>query len=56
MRIIELCAGYGGLGLGVQIAVPSARVVCAVEREAYTVARQAALALTLLARRAKVTL
>lgn len=39
MRIIELCAGYGGLGIGVKIAIPSARVVCAIERQAYTVAR-----------------
>lgn len=35
MRVLELCAGYGGLGLGVRIAVPSARVVAVVERQAY---------------------
>lgn len=39
MRILELCAGYGGLGLGLQIAIPSARVVGVVERQAYCVAR-----------------
>lgn len=35
MRILELCAGYGGLGLGVRIAIPWARVVGVVERQAY---------------------
>lgn len=38
MRILELCAGYGGLGLGIEIAVPQARVVGVVERQAYCAA------------------
>lgn len=38
MRIIELCAGYGGIGLGLQIAMPQARVVGVVERQAYCAA------------------
>jgi DNA (cytosine-5)-methyltransferase 1 len=32
-RVLSLCSGYGGLDLGVRAAVPSARVVCYVERD-----------------------
>jgi len=34
-NILALCAGGGGLELGIELAVPSARVVCVVEREAF---------------------
>jgi DNA (cytosine-5)-methyltransferase 1 len=34
-RILSLCTGLGGLDLGVAIAAPNARVVCAIERDAY---------------------
>jgi hypothetical protein len=37
-NLLELCAGVGGLGLGVHIAVPGARGVAYVEREAYAAA------------------
>lgn len=37
--IISLCAGYAGIDLGLQLAVPGARTVCYVERE-ITVARR----------------
>lgn len=37
-RILALCAGAGGLELGVQLAVPGAHAVCYVEREAYVAA------------------
>jgi DNA (cytosine-5)-methyltransferase 1 len=33
-RVLGLCAGYGGLELGLRLAVPDARSVCYVEREA----------------------
>jgi DNA (cytosine-5)-methyltransferase 1 len=33
--ILSLCTGLGGLDLGVEIAVPGARTICAVERDAY---------------------
>lgn len=36
--VLELCAGYGGLGVGVAIACPGIRVVGAVERQAYPAA------------------
>jgi DNA (cytosine-5)-methyltransferase 1 len=39
---IELCSGYGGLGLGIKLAEPSYRTVCHVEREAYASAILAA--------------
>jgi len=45
-QFIELCAGVGGLGLGVHLAEPDSRCVAYVEREAYAasvlVARMAA--------------
>ena len=34
LHTLELCAGYGGLGMGVKLARPDARVVAMVEREA----------------------
>lgn len=38
MNVLALCAGVGGLELGVRMAEPSARVICYVEREAYAAA------------------
>ncbi|MEZ5709741.1 MAG: DNA cytosine methyltransferase [Blastomonas sp.] len=38
MRGISLCAGYGGLDLGLHIAEPAYRTVCFVEREAHAAA------------------
>lgn len=38
-NVLSICAGYGGLDLGVRLAVPRARTVCYVEREAYTCAQ-----------------
>lgn len=37
-NILSLCTGGGGLDLGVGLAVPNARTVCMVEREAFAVA------------------
>jgi len=37
-NVLSLFAGYGGLDLGVRLAVPGARTVCYVEREAYAAA------------------
>jgi DNA (cytosine-5)-methyltransferase 1 len=34
-NVLSLCSGVGGLELGVKLAVPTARTVCFVEREAY---------------------
>ncbi len=42
LSMLSLCAGVEGLGLGVQLAVPGARTVCYVEREAYCCAVLAA--------------
>lgn len=38
LRYISLCTGGGGLDLGLELAIPSARPVCLVEREAFSVA------------------
>ena len=38
LDFISLCTGGGGLDLGVELAVPSARAVCMVEGEAWSVA------------------
>jgi DNA (cytosine-5)-methyltransferase 1 len=37
-KILSLCTGLGGLDLGVEIALRRARVVCAIERDAYCAA------------------
>lgn len=36
--VMSICSGVGGLDLGLRLAVPSARTVCMVEREAFAVA------------------
>ena len=41
-RVLSLCSGIGGLELGLRLAVPTARTVCAVERESYCVAAMVA--------------
>ena len=38
IRVLSLCSGAGGLDLGVRLAIPTARVVCYVEHEAYACA------------------
>lgn len=38
LNFISLCTGGGGLDLGLELAIPSARGVCLVEREAFAVA------------------
>src|SRR5215217_1971331 len=35
LNFISICTGGGGLDLGVELAIPSARSVCMVEREAF---------------------
>lgn len=42
VRLLSLCAGVGGLELGVRMALPAARVVCVVEHEAFAAAVLAA--------------
>lgn len=39
LRTISLCAGGAGLDIGLELAMPGARAVCFVEREAFGVAR-----------------
>ncbi len=34
-RVLSLCSGVGGLDRGLRLAVPSARTICYIEREAY---------------------
>ncbi len=38
LNILSICTGGAGLDLGVELAIPSARSVCMVEREAFAVA------------------
>lgn len=38
LRVLSLCAGYGGLDLGIRAAFPSTRTVCYVERDAQAAA------------------
>ncbi|MBN9243954.1 MAG: DNA cytosine methyltransferase [Mesorhizobium sp.] len=38
LDILSICTGGGGLDLGIELAVPCARAVCMVEREAFAVA------------------
>ena len=38
LNLISICTGGGGLDLGVELAIPCARSVCMVEREAFAVA------------------
>ena len=38
LRYLSLCTGGGGLDLGVELAIPGARPVCLVEREAFAAA------------------
>lgn len=38
LDILSICTGGGGLDLGIELAMPSARTVCMVEREAFAVA------------------
>lgn len=39
LNILSICTGGAGLDLGVELAIPSARSVCMVEREAFAVAQ-----------------
>lgn len=36
-NVLSICAGVAGLDLGIGLAIPTARTVCVVEREAYCV-------------------
>lgn len=38
MNVLDLCAGIGGMSLGLRLAEPEARTVCYVEREAFSCA------------------
>ena len=38
MNELALCAGNGGMSLGLRLAVPEARTVCMVEREGFAAA------------------
>lgn len=38
LHILSICTGGGGLDLGIELAIPGARSVCCVEREAFAVA------------------
>jgi DNA (cytosine-5)-methyltransferase 1 len=38
LDILSICTGGGGLDLGIELAIPGARTVCMVEREAFAVA------------------
>ncbi|HEY8354557.1 MAG TPA: DNA cytosine methyltransferase, partial [Methylophilaceae bacterium] len=38
LHVISLCTGGGGLDLGLGLAIPGARAICMVEREAFAVA------------------
>src|SRR5690606_3743056 len=42
MNVLALCAGVGGLELGIRIAEPGSRGICYIEREAYAAAILAA--------------
>lgn len=39
VNVLALCAGYSGIELGIELVMPEARVVCYVERDAYTADR-----------------
>jgi DNA (cytosine-5)-methyltransferase 1 len=38
LNVLSICTGGGGLDLGLELAIPSARPVCVLEREAFAVA------------------
>lgn len=38
LRMLELCAGYGGFELGLRLAGVDTRTVCHVERDSYAAA------------------
>lgn len=50
-NVLSLCSGIEGIGLGIKMAIPDARIVCHVEAEIYNVAVLAARAFTALVRR-----
>ncbi|MGR9476981.1 DNA cytosine methyltransferase [Rhizobium leguminosarum] len=39
LNVLSICTGGGGLDLGIELAIPGARSVCMVEREAFAVAQ-----------------